>query len=247
MSHDDDRWAPAAAQGPSADAPTAGQPAGGAAGRPAPIEVSAEPFAVDAGARGEVAAGVNRSPARTRRVVVGALLAVGLAGAAALGTAAWRINQQQDTTLQTPGQIDALRRDDSERAASTAEYLRSALSAEVGLRETVGAVYADPADAARSVLLFGGTALLWRPERELDKAIQLVGDDTGAVTDVGEVPAGELGGVMKCGTTTSTDGAIAVCGWADHGSLAVALFPGRTPADSASTMRKIRTAVQQRD
>jgi hypothetical protein len=61
------------------------------------------------------------------------------------------------------------------------------------------------------------------------------------------VEAGSLGGTMQCGTTASTDGDISVCGWADHGSLAVALFPGRTEDESAALMRTFRDAAQKRD
>ena len=52
--------------------------------------------------------------------------------------------------------------------------------------------------------------------------------------------AGELGGVMKCGTSVSQDGDITVCGWADHGSVALAMFPGRTVDESAGLFRQIR-------
>jgi hypothetical protein len=38
-----------------------------------------------------------------------------------------------------------------------------------------------------------------------------------------------------------------VCGWADHGSLAVAMFPGRGIDESAGLLRKMRDAMQRRD
>ena len=45
-------------------------------------------------------------------------------------------------------------------------------------------------DDKRSVLLFGGTTLLWQPERDLDSLFRLMADETGGVTGLREVPAG---------------------------------------------------------
>jgi hypothetical protein len=212
----------------------------------APIEVSSEPFDVTPLDDHDE----DGSPAqlsRTRMILLGSLLAVGLAGVAVLGTAAWQITSQRDTTLATPAEVAGLHRDDSPDAQSTADYLRTALAADVDLDVAVGAVYTDPAGKNRSVLLFGGTTLLWTPADDLDTAIGLVEDDAGPVTGLAEVPAGPLGGTMKCGTTTTPDGDIAVCGWADHGSLVMAMFPSRSAAESATLMRDIRKVVQTRN
>jgi hypothetical protein len=212
----------------------------------APIEVSAEPFDVTYDDQDDPADAPSGRRPRTRMIVLGSMLAVGLAGAAVLGTAAYRISSQKDSVLTAPTDVAGLRRDDSPDAQSTAEYLRTALAADVDLDEVVGAVYADPADKNRSVLYFGGTTLLWTPESDLDTAFTLIEDDAGPLAGLAEVPAGRLGGTMKCGTTTSPDGDIAVCGWADHGSMALIMFPNRTPEQSATLTRDIRAAVQTR-
>ena len=39
----------------------------------------------------------------------------------------------------------------------------------------------------------------------------------------------------------------AVCGWADHGSLALAMFPGRSEGDAATLLSQIRDATQKRN
>ena len=137
-------------------------------------------------------------------------------------------------------------RDDSERARSTADYLRSGFAADIDLDRSFGTVYRDPADDKRSVLVFGGTTLLWQPERDLDSLFGLLADETGKVTGLRKVPAGRFGGVMKCGTTSGDGGDFAVCGWADHGSVVMAMFPGRTVDDAGGLFRAMREEIQTR-
>ena len=185
---------------------------------------------------------------RGRRAVVAAVLALALLGLGVVGVGAWRVASQRHATLETPPRVAGLVLDESERARSTADYLRDAFAAHIDLDESIGVVYADPNDHRRSVLLFGGTTLLWTPERDLDRLFEVVSDDAGAVTGLHKVDAGKLGGVMKCGTTTTgdSDGDLTVCGWADHGSVGIALFPGRGPEDAGGLLRRLRDGIQHR-
>ncbi|MEU8052670.1 hypothetical protein [Micromonospora haikouensis] len=214
------------------------------ADEPEPIDLTEEPIRLG---NQDPADGPGRAPrSRRRRIVLAVVLAAGLAGVGALGIAGWRVAQQKDTELSSPDTVAGLRRDDSERARSTAEYLRDGLSADIDLDRSFGTVYRDPADDKRSVLIFGGTTLLWQPERDLDTLFRLMTDETGNVTGLREVSPGRFGGVMKCGTTSGEGGDFAICGWADHGSVAMAMFPGR-PVDSAGDLlRQIREGIQTR-
>ncbi|GIF78335.1 hypothetical protein [Asanoa siamensis] len=185
---------------------------------------------------------------RRRRIALVSVAAVGLAGLAAVGIWGGRIMSQQDTTLATPSSVAGLQLNNSADAASTAEDLKAAFAAGIDLKSSVGAVYTDPAATERSVLFFGGTALLWSPSKDLDTLFGLVGDESGAVEGVHEVAAGSLGGVMKCGNTAVDGGGnMAVCGWADHGATGMALFPSRSVDEAAGLMREMRDAVQTRD
>jgi hypothetical protein len=188
----------------------------------------------------------SRRSSPLRRVVLGALLVVGLAGAAVVGVAGYRVLQQKDATLRPPDAVGGLTRDDSPGAEATAENLSTALAAGIDLDETVAVVYADPASEERSVFLFGGTALVLTPGRHLDDALRLLGEQSGPATSMREVPPGDLGGVMKCGRVQVPDVAMAACGWADHGSVAVAMFPGREVAEAVNLMRELRAGTQTR-
>ncbi|MCX4388951.1 hypothetical protein OG777_18710 [Micromonospora peucetia] len=212
---------------------------------PEPIDLTDEPIQLS-----------NRDPdnapeprtarSRRRRVAWAVAAVVGLAGAAVLGTAGWRVAQQKDADLATPDRVAGLVRDDSDRARSTSDYLRSGFAADIDLDSSFGTVYRDPADDKRAVLVFGGTTLLWQPERDLDSLFGLLTDETGKVTGLREVPAGRLAGVMKCGTTSGDGGDFAVCGWADHGSVVMAMFPGRSIDDAGELFRAMREEIQTR-
>ncbi|MGN9768640.1 hypothetical protein ACTMS2_26170 [Micromonospora sp. SD12] len=216
-----------------------------AADGPEPIDLTDEPIQLS-----------NRDPesaperrgtwSRRRRVAWAVAAVVGLAGAAVLGTAGMRIAQQKDADLATPDRVAGLVRDDSDRARSTSDYLRSGFAADIDLDSSFGTVYRDPADEKRSVLVFGGTTLLWQPERDLDSLFKLLTDETGKVTGLRKVPAGRFGGVMKCGTTSGDGGDFAVCGWADHGSVVMAILPGRAVEDAGRLFRSIREEIQTR-
>jgi hypothetical protein len=209
-----------------------------------PIEID-EPFDLTATAdqEPEQPEAPRRSP--VRRVILLALLVIALAGLGTLGYAGWQIGTQKNATLSTPAQIGPLRLDNSDDGQQTAAYLQTALSAEITLKKTVGAVYKD--GSGHSVLFFGGTATIWSPDTQLDSAFSLISDKQGAVTGLREVDAGKLGGTMECGTTKSDDGSLSVCGWADHGSLAVAMFPNQPESAAAPLLRDIRDATQKRN
>jgi hypothetical protein len=206
-----------------------------------------EPFGLGTGTDGDPPSGSPGGASTRRKIVLGVVAALGVVAFGVAGVFGARIVQQKDATLTPPESVAGLTRDDSETALSTADDLRSAFAAGIDLDQSVGAVYTDPGAAERSVLLFGGTTLLWSPERDLDTLFGLVADDAGAVEGLHEVDAGELGGVMKCGRTATEGGDISVCGWADHGSVAIGLFPGRGQDEAGSLLLEMREATQTRD
>ncbi|WP_025619943.1 hypothetical protein [Salinispora cortesiana] len=212
---------------------------------PEPVNLTDEPIRLDGAdpALEPRQAGVR---ARRRRVAWLLATAVGLAGAGALGTVAWPIFQQQDTTVASPAQLAGLTRDDSEPARSTADYLRNGFAANIELDQSFGTVYRNPTGERRPVLVFGGTTLLWQPERDLDSLFGLMTDETGQVSGLQSLPPGPLGGVLKCGTTNGVGGEFAVCGWADHGSVVMGLFPDHPAVEAGDLFRKMRNEMQTR-
>ncbi|MFC0002665.1 hypothetical protein [Micromonospora siamensis] len=220
-------------------------------GGPEPIELTDEPIRLSHRDPEEYG---RRPRSRGRRVALGVAGAVLTVGVVASGVWGWQVLREKDTRVDTPARLAGLERDDSERALNTADYLRSGFAADIDLDRSFGTVYREKtnaggtpaAGAGRSVLVFGGTTLLWQPERDLDSLFGLMADETGKVGGLRAVDAGDLGGVMKCGTTEGDGGDFAICGWADHGSVAMAMFPGRTVDDAGSLFRQMRAGMQTR-
>ena len=226
------------------DAP--GAPADDSSTEMAPIEIGEIDLTADdtTGEDQEQQQPVRRSP--LRRILLSTLLVVAVIGAGVLAYEAYQILTQKDAKLATPPQIGTLTLDTSEDAKSTADYLQTAVAAEITMDKTIGAVYTDSAGAGKDILLFGGTTLFWTPDNDLDAAFDMIADNEGAVTNLHNVPAGPLGGTMKCGTTKTDSGPLTVCGWADHGALAVALFNNRSEQEAAKLLPDIRKATETR-
>jgi len=190
----------------------------------------------------------SRRPA-VLKIVMAVLGVVAIALAITIGPTIVRIIKQKDATLHMPEQVGDLKRDDSPLAKEHASDLVAILRAQItDLDTSAGAVYEEPSgDASHSVMIFGGTTLLWNPGRELDTVLSFISESSeDSLMGVAEVDPGPLGGVMKCGSTQMDNAEMAICGWADHGSIAVALFPGRSTSDSAGLMRALRSAAQKR-
>jgi hypothetical protein len=180
----------------------------------------------------------------TRWIVIGAL--AGVLVVVAGGLIGWRVLSGPDTKLTTPDSIAGLHHQTDADAVQTADYMRDAIVANASLGNGVGAVYADPAGQGRDVLFFGGTGSVGSPADALNGAFGLLDDQTGSVSGIHAVAEGPMGGVMRCGTSNGDGAPIPVCGWADGGSLALAMFPGRTLDEAAGLMLQLRTATEHR-
>lgn len=109
----------------------------------------------------------------------------------------------------------------------------------------VGAFYGDPQNDDM-VMIAAISGLIKDPAEELDRLVDGAGS-AGAIQNIKSVDAGPLGGVAKCGETSESGIDMAVCFWADHGSLGV-VFIYFTKADEAAHAEflKIRSEVEKR-
>jgi len=115
-----------------------------------------------------------------------------------------------------------------------------------GARDTVAGFYEDPSDQAKLVMIAGVTSDLPDPDAELDGTFRGLSTGGLPVKNIKKTKAGPLGGVAKCGTSAASGTPVAVCAWADHGSVGMTFFYNRTVAQSTSLFLKIRSAMLKR-
>ncbi len=184
------------------------------------------------------------------RYLVAIAVALVLGAAIVIGPPVWRVYSARHTTLTLPAEIGNLTRDTGADSQDTADYLRDAVGSDTSLSHPIAAVYDANGDKAHSVLLFGGTGSIFRTGPALTTVFGLLDDSSDAITGLHSVPPGPRGGMMKCGTSVGSDNVggtdpdMPICGWADHGSVVAALFPGRSVDQAADLMRQFRTAIE---
>ncbi|WP_018351306.1 hypothetical protein [Longispora albida] len=162
------------------------------------------------------------------------------------GPTAWRILQEKDPELSTPDTAAGLTLDTTPPGKATAADIQAALSAPVQFDKTIGGVYREPGSTTRSVIVMAGQAIFSDPAEPLDKLFAVITDTAGGVSAKRDVDPGPLGGEARCGVTQIDAAAVPVCGWADHGSAGLLLFPGHTPEEAPAKFAALRSAIQHR-
>jgi hypothetical protein len=138
-----------------------------------------------------------------------------------------------------PAQAAGLVRVDDAAARRLTADLKRRVRSEYFLAEDVfAAVYTEPETSRNDVTLLGAARLVLDPDKDLKSALGKL--SRADITETRALDAGRLGGELRCGH--AGDGKV-VCGWADHGSIGVAVFTGRSTGDSAELLRGLRAAV----
>ena len=110
----------------------------------------------------------------------------------------------------------------------------------------VGVYHKSGEEDQKVVMVVAGSALLLRPETELQSAFDSMSSGGLTVTGTHSVSPGELGGHAQCGTSVTGGVKLAVCGWADHGSLGMVMFFGRGLAEAERLLPDFRKEIETR-
>jgi hypothetical protein len=125
----------------------------------------------------------------------------------------------------------------------TADQLLGKVESEQWDEGSLSVLYTD--NRQRGATLLATTRFIWNPKKDLTARFADLTGDLKTTGDA-EVDAGPLGGYKRCGTGTLSGRTVAVCGWADHGSLAVGVFGNRSVDESSTLLDTIRGAVLKR-
>jgi hypothetical protein len=151
---------------------------------------------------------------------------------------------QYPATAATDAAVAGLTAVDDGSADKIVSRLRGTVDTEQIDEARFSVVYRDM--SKRRVTVFGTTRLVTDPKKALDASMTQLTSQL-QLSDVHKVDAGPLGGQERCGTGRLDGRSVAVCAWADHGSVGVGLFAGRSVEGSAPTLQEIRAAIIQRD
>jgi hypothetical protein len=129
--------------------------------------------------------------------------------------------------------------------ASLADGLKSSLADVPGAGNTVGALYGAP-EKRNIVVVAAAAAPILDPKAELDSAFSSAGLGGLKVTGIVDIDAGPLGGEAKCGKATESGLSMAICTWADGGSLGMLMFFNQTVSKAKSEFAKIRGQIEKK-
>lgn len=152
--------------------------------------------------------------------------------------------EQYPASAALPAQVADLRLRDDSATKRTTDRLEAELRTAHWLAEdTFAGVYADR--AGKKVTVFGTTGFRFSPESDLQTEMTRL-TERYRLQDLETVDTGTRGEYLSCGVGKEGNATVAVCGWADHGSLATAVFTRRSASDSAGLLEELREAIVSR-
>jgi hypothetical protein len=129
--------------------------------------------------------------------------------------------------------------------ASLATELKSGLSDVPDATNTVGALYGTVAKR-NIVVVAAAAAPIDDPAKELDSTFSSAGIGGLKITGITTVKAGALGGQAKCGKATEDGLNMAICTWADDGSLGMVIFFFQSVTKAKTEFAKLRAQVEKK-
>ncbi|GAA0812360.1 hypothetical protein [Spirilliplanes yamanashiensis] len=151
----------------------------------------------------------------------------------------WPVAQQYPADAVLPLTFKDLSLRDDAAGRRTADALAEEMRP-LGGDEAFAGVYTDR--RGKRVTVAGVTGLRWRPGTDLEQEVSRL-DAEYRLSGVQTYETGEQGAHLRCGVGRDGGAAVAVCGWADHGSLARVLLTRRSLDESAELVNLLRGAV----
>jgi hypothetical protein len=153
---------------------------------------------------------------------------------------------QYPASVNTAATVPGLTRIDDASAKKTAEQLQKSLTSDRLDESGFTVTYQDASNRQQRVIVFGATRFITNPRRDLEASIRKLGTKV-QVSDVREVDPGPFGGEQRCAPGRLDGRSMTLCGWSDHGVIAIALFPGKSLEAASTATQNIRGSIIQRD
>nr|WP_296066160.1 hypothetical protein [uncultured Actinoplanes sp.] len=127
---------------------------------------------------------------------------------------------------------------------STIDLLKTIMSSYPTATSSVGAMYGR-AGTRNIVLMTAAKAEVDDPETTVDGLLASGGSKT-KVSGITSASTGALGGVAKCGNTSNAGQKVAICVWADGGSLGLTFWYFKSAASIKGEFPKVRAEIERK-
>jgi hypothetical protein len=127
--------------------------------------------------------------------------------------------------------------------APLASELKSSLADVPGATKTVGTLYGT-VEKRNIVVVAAAAAPLAEPGKEIDAAFTSAGFGGMKISGITDVSPGPLGGEARCGKATQQDLNMAICVWADNGSLGMMIWYFKSVSKAKAEFPKLRAQVE---
>jgi hypothetical protein len=149
---------------------------------------------------------------------------------------------QYPASVNVDAHVTGLTKVDDAASTKTARGLLTSLTSDHLDESGFTVAYQDATDGRARILVFGATRFVTHPARDLDASLRKLGGQI-PVQNVREVEPGVLGGEQRCAASRLDGRAATLCGWSDHGVIAIAVFAGKSLDAASTTMQNIRASI----
>ncbi len=129
--------------------------------------------------------------------------------------------------------------------AEIAKQLESSLSNIPGETKSVGALYGAP-EKQNIVIAVGAAAPIADPEQTLNQIFLGAGIGGLSVKNTTSAGTGSLGGSAECGNASTSELKMAICGWADEGSLGLVIWYSTSVDKAKAEFPQLRAQIEQK-
>ncbi len=126
-----------------------------------------------------------------------------------------------------------------------ADQLKSGLATVPGATNSVGAIYGDVSDRDL-VIVAAAEAPIKDPDAELNSTFTGAGVGGLKITNITDAPTGTLGGSAKCGSSKTEGIDLAICSWADEGSVGMFIWYFESATKAKAEFPKLRAQIEKR-
>jgi hypothetical protein len=153
---------------------------------------------------------------------------------------------QYPASVQVDATVPGLTRTNDTAAKKAATDVQKALTSDHLDESGFTVTYTDASNKSLRVLVAGATRFITDPTRDLEASIGKLPAAL-QVGTVRDIDPGTFGGEQRCAAARYDSRSATVCGWADHGVIALAVFPGKSLEQAGTLTHNIRGSIVRRD